>query len=216
MNPVISNNASTRSNLVQPVRPVEPGGRNGRNVDGAAPASADAPTAPSAIVTINPAARERAQADRASASGAAGADTPAGSTGQAGANARANRPAGAAAAVNGNSSGTGNSSGSGNNRLPSNVSAALRAYESAQVNPATATDPTPRSQAVQANRSNAAANDPTGLDNEGRTRPTRAGDTDTAQAAEQAQASQQRDQAALLQGAAASATRLGNQSARVG
>lgn len=210
MNPVISNNASTRSNPVQPVRPVEPGGRNGRNVDGAAPASADAPTAPSAIVTINPAARERAQADRASASGAAGADTSAGSTGQAGANARANRPAGAAAAVNGNSSG------SGNNRLPSNVSAALRAYESAQVNPATATDPTPRSQAVQANRSNAAANDPTGLDNEGRTRPTRAGDTDTAQAAEQAQASQQRDQAALLQGAAASATRLGNQSARVG
>ena len=187
MNPVISNNASTRSNPVQPVRPVEPGGRNGRNVDGAAPASADAPTAPSAIVTINPAARERAQADRASASGVA-------------------------AAVNGNSSG----SGSGNNRLPSNVSAALRAYESAQVNPATATDPTPRSQAVQANRSNAAANDPTGLDNEGRTRPTRASDTDTAQAAEQAQASQQRDQAALLQGAAASATRLGNQSARVG
>jgi hypothetical protein len=203
MSPVVSNNASVSSNPVQSVRPVEPRGRNDQNAGGAAPAGTDATASPSAVVTINPVARERAQAERMSASGANGA-APTESSTTARTNAQANRPAGpVAAAVNGN-------------RVPTNVSAALRAYESAQSTAAAAPSQTPRNQPTQESRSTSAANDPTGLNNVGRTRPPRAGEPETANTAEQAQERQQRDQAALLQSAAANTARAGNQSARVG
>lgn len=203
MSPVISHNANGSSNAVQSLRAVEPRARSERTASGAATSEADGTSTPSAIVKINPAARERAQAD-----GAAGTTTSPNSeqaerSDENRVAARASRPAGSSTAANGN-------------RLPANVSAALKAYGSTQPNaPATPTQ-TDRRQATQGSPSTTASNDPTGATDEGRTKPVRASTQDTAAIAEKDREREQRDQAANLQSAATGTARLGNQAASMG
>lgn len=203
MSPVISNNANASSNAVQSLRAVEQRARSERPSSGAATSGTDGTSTPSAIVKINPAARERAQADGATGVTASPDNEQTEGSGGSRAAARANRPAGASTAANGN-------------RLPTNVSAALKAYGSTQPNAPATPAQAPRSQATQESRSPTASNDPTGATNSGRTKPTRASTQETAEVAEKAQVRQQRDQAANLQSAAANTTRLANQSARIG
>ena len=209
MSPFISNNTPASNNPVQAIRAAEQRGKSERAATGAgAPApAAEGARSSSAIVKINPAARERAQADRVAGSGSAvGSPQTEGNT-EARSIARASRPVG-----------TSSVAGSAN-RVPANVSAALRAYGANQPN-ATATSAnqttqTTRNQDVEAKRSTSAANDPTGLTNTGRTKPTRASVQQTAALAEQDQLRQQRNQSANLQGASTSTARLGNQAASI-
>jgi hypothetical protein len=207
MSPVISNNTAASNNPVQAIRATESRGKNERAASGAATPGAEGAQSTSAIVKINPAARERAQADRAAGSGSAAGSPQTEGNADARSTARASRPAGTSLAA-------GNA-----NRVPTNVSAALRAYGANQPNP-TATPAnqitqTTRNQDVEAKRSTSAANDPTGLTNTGRTKPTRAGVQETAAVAEQDQLRQQRNQSANLQGASTSTARLGNQAAGI-
>lgn len=207
MSPVISNNTAASNNPVQTPRAAEPRGKNERAATGGATQAVEGARSSSAVVKINPAARERAQADRAAgAVSAAGAPQTEGSS-DARSTARASRPAGTSPVAD------------SANRVPANVSAALRAYGANQPN-ATATSAnqttqTTRNQDVEAKRSTSAANDPTGLTNTGRTKPTRASVQDTAAVAQQDQLRQQRNQSANLQGASTSTARLGNQAASI-
>ena len=107
------------------------------------------------------------------------------------------------------------SAASSGTRVPVNVSAALRAYESAQqTNSNVASTQAQRGPAAQVSRSTSASNDPTGANNAERTRPTRASDDESAEQAQAAQERQQRDTAANLQSSAASTLRAGNQATR--
>lgn len=205
MSPVISNNAHASSSAVQPPRSAEQRARSERTASGLAPSGTDASTPTSAVVNINPAARERAQADRASGATAAPDNGQAEGSGESRVAARASRPAGTSASAT-----------TLGNRLPTNVSAALKAYSSSQTTATAAPTQTTGSQAAQESRSTTASNDPTGTTDEGRTKPARASTQDTAAIAEKDQVRQQRDQAANLQSAATGTARLGNQAASMG
>lgn len=196
MSPAINNNANANSS-VQALRAVEQRTRSERTASGAVSSGADAVTTASAVVKINPAARELAQTDRASRVKPEPNSSQPGNAGER----NAARAAGTSAAANGN-------------RLPTNVSAALKAYGATQQTAPAERTQTTGSQAIQDSRSTTAFNDPTGVTQAGRTKPARASTQETADSAEQAQAREQRDQAANLQSAASATTRLANQSAR--
>lgn len=182
MNTTINSNANIRSAQVTPAAEVAALRGVGQQAGNSRQVQDDAGRSASAVVSINPAARQRASAEASGESGRV----------------------------------SGSSVGAAPNRLPVNVSAALRAYESAQQTPAnTAATQSQRGQAAQVSRSTSASNDPTGANNAERTRPTRASDDESAQLAQAAQERQQRDAAANLQSGAANALRAGNQSARV-
>lgn len=200
MSPVINNNANASSS-VQALRAVEQRTRSERPASGSASSGTDAVTTASAVVKINPAARELAQSDRASRVAPEPNSSQSGNAGERNAAANASRAAGTAAVANGN-------------RLPTNVSAALKAYGATQQTPAAEPTQTTGTQAIQDSRSTTASNDPTGVTQAGRTKPVRASTQETADSAEKAQAREQRDQAANLQSAASATTRLANQSAR--
>lgn len=197
MSPAINNNANSS---VQALRAVEQRTRSERTASGAVSSGADAVTTASAVVKINPAARELAQTDRASRVTPEPNSSQPGNAGER-TDAAARRAAGTSAVANGN-------------RLPTNVSAALKAYGSNQQKVATEPTQTTGSQAIQDSRTTTASNDPTGTTQAGRTKPARASTQETADSAEKAQAREQRDQAANLQSAASATTRLANQSAR--
>ncbi|MBY0465427.1 MAG: hypothetical protein K2W33_10845 [Burkholderiales bacterium] len=208
MSPAISHNTSaSNNNPVQSVHATAPRARGERALPGEVPAAAEGPRSASAIVKINPAARERAQADRTAGTATSAGASQTERTADTRSAARASRPAGAPAAAG------------STHRVPTHVSAALRAYGANQPT-ATATSAnqatqTIRNQDVEAKRSTSAANDPTGLTNTGRTKPTRASVQETAALAEQDQLRQQRNRSANLQGASTSTARLGNQAASV-
>lgn len=202
MSPVIRSDAGASSSPLQALRAPEQRSRGERTTaPGSAATAADAASTPSAVVTIHPAARERARADGASGGTEAGANGQAADSAErSGANS-ANRPAGATAMA-------------GGNRLPTQVSAALKAYGANQAGvTAEPARPGP-SQVAPPTRSTTASNDPTGVTDAGRTKPARDSTEDTAATAEQAQERQLRDQSANLQSAVTSMTRLAHQSAR--
>jgi hypothetical protein len=201
MSPVGNTTTSRVNNPAEAVRVAEPRARSGLAGPQATASQPESVSrSNSAIVQINPAARERAQAE-----GSTGIGSPA----------NRSRPQGGgdasqAAAVDRQTNGQPPADTA--SRLPVNVGAALRAYEANRAVGQGAPSTLQRGAVEQAdNRASASRDDP--ADDGAQARPARASSSETRDLDQVARERQQRDAEANLRGGANQALRLGNQSA---